>query len=204
MDIKQSSASLPLPATPEEYRSWWEATTDIPFGYCWCGCGDRTNPATGQSPGRAMFRGSPNRYLKGHGVRVRCRHIEENRGYKTPCWVWQLKIAHNGYGHVTVGGRDRLAHRYMYEQHVGPIPTGLSLDHLCRVRHCVRPDHLEAVPMYVNQRRGSKTVLSVELVDAIKKAHAKGVEFPVLETLTGIKGRTIRAAAYGENWSKGT
>lgn len=195
-----------LPKTPEDYRKWWSENTEQPYGLCWCGCGQKTKVQTKPRPNFgevAYIKGTPLRYIRGHRHRVLQHSLEEDRGYKTPCWVWQLKIADNGYGHATVGGRSKLAHRHIYEKHNGPIPVGLSLDHLCRVRACVNPAHLEAVPMYVNQRRGGKTVLSVELVDALKVARSQGVEFPVLETLTGIKKRTIIAAVYGENWSKG-
>lgn len=51
-------------------------------------------------------------------------------------------------------GKPRRAHRVAYELLVGPIPEGLVLDHLCRVRHCVNPDHLEPVTKRENERRG--------------------------------------------------
>jgi hypothetical protein len=47
-----------------------------------------------------------------------------------------------------------MAHRWAYESEVGPIPIGLTLDHLCKVRRCVRPDHLEAVTLQENLLRG--------------------------------------------------
>lgn len=192
-----------LPTTPEEHRLWWEANTDIPYGFCQCGCGEKTKIARQTSAKNGTIKGEPNHYLKAHYFRTRTRYVEEDRGYDTPCWIWQLKISQtNGYGHVNAGGKDFLAHRYYYEQHKGPIPAGLTIDHLCRVRECVNPDHLEAVPMHINQRRGSRTILSVEMAEALKEAHALGVQFPILETLTGIKRRTLIAAVYEENWSK--
>jgi hypothetical protein len=66
------------------------------------------------------------------------------------CWLWLGTIAPNGYGKF--GGL--CAHRIAYEIHVGPIPAGLQIDHLCRVRHCVNPSHLEAVTQQENIRRG--------------------------------------------------
>ena len=51
-----------------------------------------------------------------------------------------------------------LAHRWSYEYHVGPIPDGLQLDHLCRVRHCVNPQHLEPVTARENTLRGMSFV----------------------------------------------
>lgn len=69
------------------------------------------------------------------------------------CWLWTGAL-NKGYGVFTSGYRIRSAHRWSYELHVGPIPDGLTLDHTCRVRRCVRPDHLEPVTQGENVRRG--------------------------------------------------
>src|SRR5690606_26252710 len=60
----------------------------------------------------------------------------------------------DGYGRIVVGGKQRPAHRVSYEHFVGPIPDGLLLDHLCRVRCCINPAHLEPVTSGENTRRG--------------------------------------------------
>lgn len=71
------------------------------------------------------------------------------------CWNWTASRNKDGYGQFKVQGSNlSLAHRFAYEQLVGPIPEGLTIDHLCRNRACVRPAHLEAVPMEENHRRG--------------------------------------------------
>lgn len=75
------------------------------------------------------------------------------------CWLWTAATQDNGYGSFfigRVGGRVRLAraHRFAYELAAGPIPDGLVIDHLCRVRNCVNPDHLEAVSNKENLLRG--------------------------------------------------
>lgn len=91
------------------------------------------------------------------------RHVEEDRGFKTPCWIWQLKKSPaTGYGTFRINGRDLLAHRWSYEQHRGPIPDGLQIDHLCRVRECINPDHLEPVTPKENTRRSTVAKLSAE------------------------------------------
>ena len=71
---------------------------------------------------------------------------------RTSCWVWK-RLNRIGYGRLKVKGRLVLAHRYMYEQVMGPIPRGLVVDHLCRNRACANPAHLEPVPFRENQRR---------------------------------------------------
>ena len=68
------------------------------------------------------------------------------------CWDW-LGGKSNGYGRFWVEGRLVQAHRWAYETMVGPIPEGLTLDHLCRVRYCVNPSHLEPVTLGENIRR---------------------------------------------------
>ena len=69
------------------------------------------------------------------------------------CWEW-LGSKSNGYGRFWFEGRLVQAHRWAYETVAGPIPEGLELDHLCRVRHCVNPSHLEPVTHYQNIIRG--------------------------------------------------
>lgn len=71
------------------------------------------------------------------------------------CWLWQGSLTHDGYGHFGFGGKVVRAHRWFYEQIRGLIPVGLTLDHLCRVRRCVNPWHLEAVINKINVLRGN-------------------------------------------------
>lgn len=70
------------------------------------------------------------------------------------CWLWTGHLNSKGYGQLNVGKRLPMAHRLSYEWAVGEIPTGLVIDHLCRVRNCVNPDHLEPVTTAVNNARG--------------------------------------------------
>ena len=68
------------------------------------------------------------------------------------CWLFSGPTTHNGYGRVNIGGHRR-AHRYAWSELRGAIPDGLHLDHLCRNRLCVNPDHLEVVTQAVNNAR---------------------------------------------------
>ena len=73
---------------------------------------------------------------------------------ETGCWEWTAGKVPNGYGMFWMDGRHHGAHRVSWLLHKGFIPVGLQLDHLCRVRHCVNPDHLEPVTTQENLLRG--------------------------------------------------
>lgn len=78
---------------------------------------------------------------------------------ETGCHNWTDKLSANGYGSLSVGGqkgKDFRAHRLAYEEARGPIPAGLTIDHLCRNKRCCNPDHMEAVTAAENTRRGSR------------------------------------------------
>lgn len=73
------------------------------------------------------------------------------------CWIWTGQVDRKGYGSVGVGKcRNRSTHRVVYELIAGPIPKGLHLDHLCRVRACCNPAHLEPVTCKTNCERGER------------------------------------------------
>ena len=70
------------------------------------------------------------------------------------CWLWTGALDRAGYGRFHLAGVNVVAYRVAYELLVGPVPAGLTVDHLCRVRRCVRPDHLEPVTQRENILRG--------------------------------------------------
>lgn len=93
------------------------------------------------------------------------------------CWLWIGKTASDGYGRfsITQAGNQRLetvAHRFGYQIHRGPIPEGLVLDHLCRVRNCVNPWHLEPVTIGENVMRGETLPASYRGRTHCKNGHA--------------------------------
>lgn len=95
------------------------------------------------------------------------------------CWIWTGALNWGGYGHMqmsdgTGASKARGAHRISYELHVGPIPDGLHLDHLCRVRACVNPDHLEPVTPKENVWRSP---IAPAFLNGIKTHCRRGHEY---------------------------
>mgnify|MGYP001599849985 CR=1 FL=1 len=80
-----------------------------------------------------------------------------------PCWIWTAFIRSAGYAHVSWDGQTRDGHLIAYELTIGPVPEGLELDHLCRVRRCVNPLHLEPVTRAENLRRSPITFVAINL-----------------------------------------
>lgn len=70
------------------------------------------------------------------------------------CWIWTRTLTPDGYGKFNYMRKTVIAHRAAYYLLVGEVPQGLDLDHLCRVRRCVNPAHLEPVTPEENRRRG--------------------------------------------------
>lgn len=73
--------------------------------------------------------------------------------HTTGCWLWTAAQDGHGYGQISVNGRPDKAHRLAYRIYMGEIPVGLCIDHLCRTRLCVNPEHLEPVTLAENTLR---------------------------------------------------
>lgn len=119
------------------------------------------------------------------------------------CWLW-TGAASNGYGEFWYDGerRKQKAYRVAYEWARGPVPTGLELDHLCEVRECVNPAHLEAVPHRVNTLRGN----TVAAKNALKTHCPAGHEYSEENTYQYSDGRRqcriCRRASQRAGWRR--
>lgn len=96
------------------------------------------------------------------------------------CLLWTATLNIHGYGRFTYARRSYTVHRLMYEWFVGPIPPGYQMDHLCRVRHCAAPAHLEAVLPAENTYRG----IGPTAVNAAKTHCPQGHPYDETNTFT--------------------
>lgn len=123
------------------------------------------------------------------------------RGPPDRCWLWSGPKSHAKaaeYGHLHLNGRNVGAHRLAYELHFGPIPDGMSIDHVrlrgCVSTLCVNPAHLEAVPIRVNILRGSgPTARNADATHCIR-----GHAFTPLNTEKRSGGRNCRECRRAE------
>lgn len=106
------------------------------------------------------------------------------------CWEWMGALNHSGYGRLSVKNRVLRAHRVVYELLRGPIPTGFTLDHLCRNRSCVNPAHLEPVSIGENVMR----VRTIPAANAARVECYRGHPFTAENTIvrTRPSGATYR------------
>ena len=110
--------------------------------------------------------------LKALPVKTALERMSERIEYIADCWVWTGSVWPNGYGQLMHEGKHWLAHRLSYTLHVGPIPEGLVLDHLCRVPPCINPDHLEPVTLRINLARGMSPTAQVIRSGICHRGHA--------------------------------
>lgn len=83
------------------------------------------------------------------------RFFEQIAELPDGCWMWTGATCSLGYGRFSVHGISNPAHRYSYQLLIGDVPPGLEMDHLCRMRECVNPFHVEPVTHAENMRRSS-------------------------------------------------
>jgi transposase len=111
------------------------------------------------------------------------------------CWIWQLSRLGSGYGQY----RGTTAHRWIYQHFKGPLPTCLQLDHLCRTRSCVNPEHLEPITPTENIRRRPVTKLSVAQIVEIR-ALVKSISLKEIALRFNVSASSISLIANNVIW----
>ena len=131
----------------------------------------------------------------------------------TGCWLWTGSTHGNGYGQVKTDlGRNSSPHRVLAEHYHGAIPDGYEVDHLCHVRACCNPDHLQIVHRLENASRAAtwslavradRLVMSAEQVQHLRWLHhERGISIKELAQQFDIDRRTMRDAVTGRTWGK--
>lgn len=151
---------------------------------------------------RGLVKGQFRRFINGHNRIKRGISEEdyavEDLGFGTPCWLWLGALNKKGYGHITRQSRHLQTHRLMWEQLRGPIPTGMQIDHLCKVRACCNPDHLEPVSPLVNVHRSGRTQISEPTVAAIRAAREAGEPLYVIGARFGVSTSHVHNIVSGK------
>lgn len=167
------------------------------YGLCECGCGQATKLAPCSDSTKGWIKGKPKRFVLGHSNHRNWGFREEDRGYLTPCLIWNGPTR-NGYG---IDHLQRRMHRVRWEERFGQIPEGVEPDHLCQVKRCANIDHLELVTHTVNVRRGRHTRLTMEIARQIRARWESGERnMTMIATEFGCSRQTINHIVTGHQW----
>ncbi len=188
--------------------------TEIPYGYCHCGCGDLAPIAKSTHRARGYVAGQPVRFRPGHNSRRDPGWLAEDRGYDTPCHIWQGVLDAWGYGRSPM--RDRMrrprAHRLAWTVVNGPIPGDLRVLHHCDQPACVNVEHLflgtdadnmadmVAKGRQAKRARNGNARLTEADIAAIRAA--TGVAYPELAARFGVSRSHISDIRCGRAWSE--
>jgi hypothetical protein len=215
---KIAPATLARPgADTEEVTSMQQDR--IPYGYCQCGCGEKTTLAPTTNRPRGWVAGEPVRYVSGHHRRGKGTSWQTRfwrfvtLGDPAHCWEW-TGSREGGYGRFRQSNDRRavVAHRASFELHFGPIPDGLLVCHRCDNPACVNPAHLFLGTQTDNmrdaaqkgrtgpQRHGAqhRRKLSDADVRTLRERAAAGEAFGSIASSFGIHPNTVSTLATGK------
>ena len=165
-----SARGLKIPVSAVRFRPWAPVETENTAESNREVLGDSLRCAELQSSGRPRARRESRslptlEWLRAQTVDVPCPSLG------TPCWAWQRNKNSDGYAKITIAGRDTSPHRLAYELVHGPIHCWLILDHLCRRRDCINPEHGEPVTQTENTLRGEAPTAVAHRTGVCKLGH---------------------------------
>lgn len=118
----------------------------------------------------------------------------------TGCWLYLGYIQPNGYPGTVSSPKKCGAHVAAYIRKYGPLPPGTQVDHLCRTRCCVNPDHMEAVTNAENSRRRISNKLTMDKAQLIRRLVQQGFLQEAIATRFGISQPLVSMIVSGERW----
>jgi predicted XRE-type DNA-binding protein len=132
-------------------------------------------------------------------------YLIQDMGYKTPCWMWQGCLNKWGYAKIKRRGKTQGGHRLFYRAYIDPsLPDSRAgsdgLDHLCRIRKCVRPDHVEPVTCVENIRRGLVHALADPDIRSIAERYERGESQRQIAISLGVHQPEISRILNGLRW----
>lgn len=203
-------------------------TTQIPYGYCQCGCGQKTKLARQSHTKSKHTRGEPFKYIFGHSTKKKPleQRIAEfwnrvNKDGSIPvhclelgqCWEWTGSHDKDGYGQFSYTTGKQRATRIMWVFIYGEIPDGLFVLHKCDNPKCVRPDHLWLGTNIDNMRdrsqkgrqcRGEKQrnakLTETQIIDIRRRYAVGNVSYNVLSAEYHINKTTISQIILRKTW----
>lgn len=188
-------------------------TNNIPYGYCHCGCGQKTKIATQTIGSRGQVKGEPIRYILGHGTSgsllKRFWERVDVQG-RDECWEWQAGKYPFGHGTIMEKGKQLLAHRIAWEiANNQEVPEGMYILHSCDNPSCCNPAHLRpgtaadnVHDMYERGRgkQRNNVHLTWEQVREIRQAYADGETQVSLAAKFDITQANVSRIVRGETW----
>ena len=122
---------------------------------------------------------------------------------KSGCWIWLRATNGRGYGVMVDDKSHRIySHRYFYEKKYGKVPANLEIDHKCKVRSCVNPDHMEPVTHFENCIRSSTTKLTYGQVLKMRKMRKEGKTYKSIAEFFKIAESHAWETISGNRWKK--